>query len=125
MRRVNDVNQQYCKQLKHLLWCPKGARDKFLMQAEKLIDELLQEQLHGDLHEIEAVLGTPEELVQTYLNSLDAQVLRGYRKKRKCIFAILTGAALLIGMGIAVLVWQKYSDAHPVIEIIRTVTEIS
>ena len=81
MIAAKELDSYYQEVRNHLL-CSKAKQDDFIFLAKFRVSELQQENPDLTYEEVIEFLGEPQELAQTYMDSLDDAVVEHYKKKR-------------------------------------------
>lgn len=103
MENVNKELSQYFQRLERLLDCPKDLRRAFLNQTRRMAEDFVQGRPDTTQKELIDYLGEPEELAQGFLETLDSEVIKCYKKRKK--FLLYGCIAVLVATLICVSVW--------------------
>lgn len=88
---------RYFQEVRQHLPCPRKEQDRLIRQAERMVRDLEQDNPGLGEEDLPLFLGTPEELAQSFLGSLDPEMVRQYqRKKRRWKKGLVLLAVLLI-----------------------------
>lgn len=74
---------RYFQEVRRHLPCPRKEQDRLIQQAERMVRELEQDNPGLDEEDLPLFLGTPEELAQSFLASLDPEMVRQYQRKTR------------------------------------------
>lgn len=96
----------YHRQVKNKLDCPKSMRDKFLVDARHMTDNFLAENPGATLDELKSAVGEPEQLATMFLESVDSDIVEGFRKRKKRMKRL--AVILLIATLIAAMTFSIY-----------------
>ena len=99
----------YHRQVKNKLVCPKSMRDKFLVDAKRMMDDFLAENPGATLDELKSAVGEPEQLAAMFLESADSDAVEGYRKRKKWAkrIAVMLRAAAFVAVTVFS-IWAAY-----------------
>lgn len=98
---VKSDTSRYYKEIKKHLTCSRTVRDRFLLDAHRLVNDLLENQPNATYEKIVENIGTPEELSEAFLNTLpDETEVKKYRRlrqrKKRLIIALLLLTIMLL-----------------------------
>lgn len=111
---MTDELLMYHNQVKKNLDCPKAMREKFLADAKRMTDDFLAENPEASFAELKSAIGGPEELAAMFLESVDGEVVEGYRKKKswaKSIAVILLALAFVAVTAVSIYVANTKQNA--------------
>lgn len=113
----------YFRKLTALLVCPNDRRKEFVAEAHRMADDYRQGNLDATEEEVIEFLGPPEELAQTYLETIDPAELDRYQTRRTWM---RRGFAFSIAVVICLLTaWCIYLKTRPKeVEVTETLTII-
>lgn len=103
MENVNKELSEYFQRLKRLLDCPKPLRNSFLAQTRRMAEDFSVDRPDITQEDLISYLGEPEELAQGFLETLDSEVIKCYKKRKK--FLLYGCIAVLVATLICVSVW--------------------
>lgn len=101
---IKDDLSRYYKEIKDNLPCQRKFREIFLTEAHKLVNDFMQNKPDATYEDIVKSVGTPEELAETFLNTLaDGGKIEKYltarrKKKRIAIIALIITTVILFGV---------------------------
>lgn len=93
--------EQYCKQLRALLFCPPDDAKHCIADVRRTVERLRQEEPEITVDEVMEFLGQPEDVAQMFLETLDPVRVKQYHKRKKLFARLLVGllaAALLAAL---------------------------
>lgn len=99
---MSDANsktiQQYCKAVKKELSCPGKIKKDLIIRLTPDLEMFAEENPNASLEDISAHFGSPKEVAESYLASLDEEELkkRINKAKRIWITVIAVCAAILL-----------------------------
>lgn len=95
---MDTVAQKYRKAVKKHLACPKEYRQKYLQVLGNDLDACLEENPGASFHDLEACLGLPQSVAESYLEEIPSDVLKTYirKRKRKIWIGIVSGVVLVL-----------------------------
>lgn len=103
------TSNQYMGQVRRALTCPPTRHEKFMQDLKPLLENFSVENPDASLSDFEEAFGAPEELAQEYMNTLDQDEVRTYKRRRKqrrwVSWAIV--AVIIVTMAVALL--DKYT----------------
>lgn len=102
----------YLRQLNRALACPRGQRQQFLSETKRMAEDFLQGNPGATMEEVQSFLGDPQELAQTYLESIDPNVLSRYRIWRGRVK--LSVIALFVAAFLGILMFSIYLYRQPI-----------
>lgn len=111
---TKELNQYY-REVRGHLSCPKGEQDRLLAQAHQMVEELQASDPDLDYSGVVDFLGEPQELASTFMERMDPAMVEGYKKKKRRIhISIITFVvALIVTLSIfSVYVVQLKSEAQ-------------
>jgi uncharacterized membrane protein len=92
----------YYKELRQNLRCPKADQDRFLADVRQKVDELDGENPNLSCEDVISFLGSPKDLANSLMETLDPVVVRTYahreKKRTKWIFAGLLAVILVLSV---------------------------
>lgn len=74
---------RYFQEVRRHLPCPRKEQDRLIRQAERMVRELEQDNPGLDEGDLPLFLGTPEELAQSFIASLDPETVFQYQRKKR------------------------------------------
>lgn len=90
----------YLRQLERLLDCPAADRRRCLKDTLRMAKDFADDSPAPSREEILKFLGTPQEVAENFLETLDPDVLRRYRARRKnrhrILFALVAVSILFL-----------------------------
>ena len=121
MENVNKELSEYFQRLKRLLDCPKPLRNSFLAQTRRMAEDFSVDRPDITQEDLISYLGEPEELALGFLETLDSDVLKHYRRRKK--FLLCGCIALLIVALVSASIWGNHLVVNPkTAEVTRTIT---
>lgn len=112
---MNDLNE-YFKELSVALDCPKGLRQRLLLQTRRMAEDFCAGKPDASWEDVRNYLGDPTELAQTMMECENQDVLGRYRKKKKlrkrAVLLIFLLTSLLISCALLYIYWSR---SNPVI----------
>lgn len=104
MAKQTKQTREYLKQVRRALPCPAALKKQVLTGLGEDISRYIQEHPDADGQALAGVFGTPEQIAQTYIDTLSAEELAAVLRKRskiwRAVIAIVGACALL-----CVLIW--------------------
>ena len=105
-----QLTEYFCT-LKEHLKCPRHRQSQFLSNIKDMIADFRQGNPSATEAEIINFLGEPQDLARTYLDTLDPQELKHYRRRalwirRGCACAVATVIVVLAA-------WCCYLETRP------------
>lgn len=121
MENVNKELSEYFQRLKRLLDCPKPLRNSFLAQTRRMAEDFSVDRPDITQEDLISYLGEPEELALGFLETLDSDVLKHYRRRKK--FLLCGCIALLIVALVSASIWGIHLVVNlKTAEVTRTIT---
>ena len=121
MENVNKELSEYFQRLKRLLDCPKPLRNSFLAQTRRMAEDFSVDRPDITQEDLISYLGEPEDVAATILETLDSDVLKHYRRRKK--FLLCGCIALLIVALVSASIWGIHLVVNPkTAEVTRTIT---
>lgn len=117
---------QYVEQVRRELVCAPARREKFIQNLEPLVEDFSNEKPNASLSDYREAFGSPAELAQQYMSTLDDEEVQKYRQRGKWFRRV---PLLIMGLLIVGLVFILYThsqralDAELTEEITLIVTE--
>lgn len=111
---TKELNQYY-REVRSHLFCPKGEQDRLLAQAHQMVVELQESDPNLGYSDVVDFLGEPQELAGTFMERMDPAMVEGYKKKKKRIRISIVAfvAALIAALSIfSIYVVQLKSNAE-------------
>ncbi len=111
---TKELNQYY-REVRSHLFCPKGEQDHLLAKAHQMVEELRESNPDLDYSGVVEFLGEPQELASTFMECMDPAMVEGYKKKKKRIRISIVAfvAALIAALSIfSIYVVQLKSEAQ-------------
>ena len=96
---TKELNQYY-REVRSHLFCPKGEQDRLLAQAHQMVVELQESNPNLGYSDVVDFLGEPQELAGTFMERMDPAMVEGYKKKKR---RIRIGIVILVVVIIAAL----------------------
>jgi len=84
----------YLRQLDGHLTCPAPHRRRFRNETIRMVEDYRHGHQQATAEDVCAFLGDPAEVAQTYLDTLEPEVVSGYRKRRRLLKRL--GVGLLV-----------------------------
>lgn len=110
MNREDDLKRYY-KEIRRRLTCSKESQNEFLAEAHRLVADFLANRPEADFEDIAQNVGKPEEVAETFLNTLSATEVEKYhraRQRRKRLIVASLSLAVIVLLGIIVYIsWVK------------------
>ncbi len=103
------ISSQYMHQVRRELACTPPCRKKFVRALEPLVDDFAGENPEASLAEYEEAFGAPEALAQQYMNTLDQDEVRTYKRRRKLRRWVSWTIVAVIIVTMAVALLDKYT----------------
>lgn len=103
---TKELNQYY-REVRSHLFCPKGEQDRLLAQAHQMVVELQESNPNLGYSDVVDFLGEPQELAGTFMERMDPAMVEGYKKKRKRIRISII--ALVVAVIVALSVFTVYA----------------
>ena len=103
------ISSQYMHQVRRELACTPPCRKKFIRALEPLVDDFAGENPEASLSEYEEAFGVPESLAQQYMNTLDQDEVRTYKRRRKLRRWVSWTIVAVIIVTMAVALLDKYT----------------
>lgn len=98
----NDkISRKYIRETKQLLNCPRDYRKQFIADLQESLAKFISENESVDESDIISYFGTPDDLAQTYLDSIPQEELSAYTRNRK-LRIIIIFLVLILSSGITV-----------------------
>lgn len=98
----NDkILKKYIRETKQLLNCPRDYRKQFIADLQESLAKFISENESVDESDIISYFGTPDDLAQTYLDSIPQEELSAYTRNRK-LRIIIIFLVLILSSGITV-----------------------
>ena len=106
---MSDANsktiQQYCKAVKKELSCPGKIKKDLIIRLTPDLEMFAEENPNASLDDISAHFGSPKEVAESYLASLDEEELKKRINKAKRIWiAVIAVCAAILLLFIAMMV---------------------
>ena len=99
MAKQTKQTREYLKQVRRALPCPAALKKQVLTGLGEDISRYIQEHPDADGQALAGVFGTPEQIAQTYIDTLSAEELAAALRKRskiwRAVIAIVGACALL------------------------------
>lgn len=95
--------ENYLRELNRHLDCPKRIRKPFLDKTRQMAEDFVQGKPDATAQDIIDYLGEPQELAQGFLETLEPEMLKRYRNRKK--FLLRGCVAALIMLLIVVSAW--------------------
>lgn len=119
---TKELNQYY-REVRSHLFCPKGEQDRLLAQAHQMVVELQESNPNLGYSDVVDFLGEPQELAGTFMERMDPAMVEGYKKKKKRIRISII--ALVVAVIVALSVFAVYAlQVQSEVEITRDDTII-
>lgn len=119
---TKELNQYY-REVRSHLFCPKGEQDRLLAQAHQMVVELQESNPNLGYSDVVDFLGEPQELAGTFMERMDPAMVEGYKKKKKRIRISII--ALMVAVIVALSVFAVYAlQVQSEVEITRDDTII-
>lgn len=96
---TKELNQYY-REVRHHLDCPKKEKDRLLSQSHQMVEELCESVPDLDYLGVVDFLGEPRELASTFMESMDQETVAKYKKQKA---RIRVGAISLLGVFVVTL----------------------
>lgn len=111
-----DMNRYY-KEIKKHLTCSRKTRDDFLAEAHWLVDDLLENQPDATYEDVIKSIGSPEELAETFLNTLPnrAEIKKYHQRRKKHRFFLAALISLFIIVLIGIIIYIGQTRYHTVV----------
>ena len=111
--KSNDSLKQYLREIKKLLPCDYALKKRYIAGLSESIQPYLQEHPDTTLHDLHAVFGAPETIIEDYLNNADAvEVSKRLSRKKFVIVGIVIVAVLALIL--AVVAIRVTRDVHEI-----------
>lgn len=78
---TKELNQYY-REVRHHLDCPKREKDCLLSQSRQMVEELRESIPDLDYLGVVDFLGEPRELASTFMESMDQETVEKYKKQK-------------------------------------------
>ena len=118
---MSDANsktiQQYCKAVKKELSCPGKIKKDLIIRLTPDLEMFAEENPNASLDDISAHFGSPKEVAESYLASLDEEELKKRINKAKRIWITVIAvcaAILLLFVAIMVCITIHNKNVRPV-----------
>ena len=111
MSREGDLKRYY-KEIRKHLFCSRKTQMEFLAEARRLVADFLENQPDAAFEDIVKNVGEPEELAETFLNTLpDKTEVERFRKarrrQRRLAIALLALAVIVLAGVIIYISWVR------------------
>lgn len=103
------VTERYVGQVQRALFCTPLHRKKFIRDLEPLAEDFASGNPKAALADFRREFGTPEALAQQYMDTLDDEEVRKYRRRRKWFHRACLAAVAIIVIAMAIGLVAKYT----------------
>lgn len=100
---------KYYRRTNRLLKCPKKIRQRLMAELRSSVDEYLDEHPNAAPSDIVQHIGTPEQIAQDYLSSMDERELQSQVSRSRTIRRVLAFAAIALVIS-AVIFYVLYTN---------------
>lgn len=102
--------KHYYREIRKYLFCSRKTQVEFLAEAHRLVADFLENQPGAAFEDIVKNVGGPEELAETFLNTLpDKTEVEKYhlsRRRRRCLIPVAIFLLIIILFGIILYIGQ-------------------
>ena len=126
MSRANiNAIKQYCKSVRKELSCPRKIKCDLIARIMPDLEAYADENPNASFDDISAHFGTPKEVAESYLSSLDEDELKKRLNKAKKIWAAVISSCIIIVLLFTVLVVSLINDSkkHQTTFVTETITD--
>lgn len=108
--------ERYYKEIRKHLFCPKKQQNNFLVEVRRLVADFLENQPNAVFEDIVRNVGEPEELAETFLNTLpdktEVERFRKARRKQKRLAITLLALAIIVLVSVIIYIsWVRRTTA--------------
>ncbi|MCL2153977.1 MAG: hypothetical protein FWH57_13700 [Oscillospiraceae bacterium] len=104
---MDNELRKYYKEIEKKLCCPKAMRAKFASDIRRMVSDFLNENPNASFVEVKHFLGEPDDIVATFIESIDSSVISRHTKKERYIKT--GGILLLVAMLIGAIIFAVYT----------------
>lgn len=84
----------YYRELERQLQCPRAKRKEFLQETQRMTADFIESSPHAEFSDVVSFVGSPEELAQTYHETLGQEVTEKFRRARRLKRILLLGVVV-------------------------------
>lgn len=85
----------YYRALERNLQCPKAKREELVGEAQRLIDDFMEGNPNAAFSDVLQFAGSPEELAQSYHETLGPEVTKRYRRSKRIKLLLVFGVVAI------------------------------
>ncbi|QNK39233.1 hypothetical protein [Caproicibacter fermentans] len=127
---LEDDLKHYYKGIRKHLFCSRKSQTDFMAEARRLVADFLENQPDATFDDIVINVGKPEELAETFLNTLpdktEVERFRKVRRRQRRLAVALLTLAIIVLVGVIVYIsWVRRATviSEGTVTIIRQETD--